>query len=154
MGCPHSPPASTIGLSAPEAEYVDRMLLTKGKEYVKVQLRNFKAYTRYIDDMGTESADIPSKTDYFDMDVIRTATCPPDESIDLLAYTFTPSPSGMSVSFKNKQSNFPVLLIRYPGYHHLLSTGTRKVTHHSAPTTSSRALAITDPFNGAPRLTT
>jgi hypothetical protein len=116
MGCPHSPPASTIGLSAPEAEYVDRMLLTKGKEYVKVQLRNFKAYTRYIDDMGTESADIPSKTDYFDMDVIRTATCPPDESIDLLAYTFTPSPSGMSVSFKNKQSNFPVLLIRYPGH--------------------------------------
>lgn len=116
MGSPHSPPASTIGLSAPEADYVDRMIQLKGKDYVRMQLRNFKTYTRYIDDMGTESAEIPSKTNYFDMEVIRTASCPPDESIDLLAYTFMPSPNGMSVSFKNKQANFPVLLIRYPSH--------------------------------------
>jgi hypothetical protein len=116
MGCPHSPPASTIALSAPEADYVDRMLLLKGKDYVRLRLRNFKSYTRYIDDMGTESTEIPSKTDYFDMDVIKTGSCPPDETIDLLAYSFAPSPNGMSVSFKNKQANFPVLLIRYPGH--------------------------------------
>lgn len=66
--------------------------------------------------MGTETKEIPSSTDYFNMEVIRTASCPPDESIDLLAYTFTPAPNGMSVSFKNKQANFPVLLIRYPGH--------------------------------------
>ena len=116
MGSPHSPPASTIGLSAPEADYVDRMIQLKGKDYVRMQLRSFKTYTRYIDDMGTESAEIPSKRNYFDMEVIRTASCPPDESIDLLAYTFMPSPNGMSVSFKNKQANFPVLLIRYPSH--------------------------------------
>ena len=33
----------------------------------------------------------------------------------ILAYTFMPSPKGI-VSFKNKQANFPVLLIRYPSH--------------------------------------
>jgi hypothetical protein len=116
MGSPHSPPAATIGLSAPEADYVDRVLAQKGPVYVKVHLRNFKAYTRYIDDMGTESTEIPTKTDYFNMDVIRTASCPPEPSVDLLAYKFTKAPHGMLVSFKDKQANFPVLLIRYPGH--------------------------------------
>jgi hypothetical protein len=66
--------------------------------------------------MGHEFDEIPSRDDYFGMEIVRTGECPPQETIDLLSYNFKPRAGGMEVSFKNKQANFPVLLIRYPSH--------------------------------------
>lgn len=116
MGAPHSGPAANLGLSYAECTYVDRQLATHGPEYVRRKLKNFMHYTRYIDDMGTEFADIPSTTDYFGMAIVNTGHCPPDPTIDLLSYTFQRVGGALTIHFKNKQKAFPILLVRFPGH--------------------------------------
>lgn len=115
MGAPHSPPAATLGLSAAEVRYVDKMLGSYGAEIVKRDLFNFRTNLRYIDDLGTESDSIPSKDEYYNMDIVRVASCPPEPSIDLLSFKFTKLASGpLQVTLRDKQISFPILLTRYP----------------------------------------
>lgn len=80
------------------------------------ELRNFSPYLRFIDDLAHEFPDIPSKDDYYGMDIVCTGSAPPAESVDLLSYNFRVTPEFLRVAFKNKQKGFPILLIRYPSH--------------------------------------
>ena len=117
MGAPHSPPASNLGLSAAEVRYVDRILGTYGAEIVKRDLFNFMTNLRYIDDLATESDSLPTKEEYYNMEVVRVASCPPEPSIDLLSFKFTKLSSGpLQVTLRDKQVTFPILLTRFPSH--------------------------------------
>lgn len=116
MGGPASGPAANLALVSAERSFVDRMLSTHGRDAVRAVFNNFYAYVRYIDDMASSTPSIPSRDDYYGMDLVRTGAVPPDRSTDFLCFTFTKhNELPLEVSLKNKQDKFPLLLCRFPG---------------------------------------
>jgi len=117
MGCEPSAPAANLALAAREMKWVSSLDVRKLPHHGK-----FLSYGRYIDDLassvpliqksGKPGIDFP---DYYGMDIVITGSTKDQERVDFLSYTFHRNhPEKMRISLKDKQTTFPILLIRYP----------------------------------------
>ena len=117
MGCEPSAPAANLALAAREMKWVCSLDVRKLPHHGK-----FLCYGRYIDDLassvpliqrhGRPGVDFP---DYYGMDIVITGSTKDHETVDFLSYTFHRNhPEKMRISLKDKQTTFPILLIRYP----------------------------------------
>ena len=117
MGCEPSAPAANLALAAREMKWVNSLKPTQLSHYGK-----FLCYGRYIDDLASsslliEKQGVPGKTfpDYYGMDIVVTGSTLTDDTVDFLSYTFHHQLANkMRISHKDKQTTFPILLIRYP----------------------------------------
>lgn len=126
MGGPASGPASNLGLAAAERRFVLRCVAEEGAAVIKVIYNNFHIYCRYIDDMSSQFNEVPTKEDYYGMELVETGQVPPDNATDFLCFTFSARPGlHLDVSFKNKQEKFPLLLVRFPGSISTISDSSR-----------------------------
>ena len=117
MGCEPSAPAANLALAAREMKWVTSLKPSELSHYGK-----FIYYGRYIDDLASSSPlikehGVPGKTfpDYYGMDIVVTGSTHTHDSVDFLSYTFHRRlDDKMRISLKDKQTTFPILLIRYP----------------------------------------
>jgi len=119
MGAPHSPPTANLALAAAEVKYVDRTLELLGSQRVRKDLYNFSSCCRYIDDLASETDNVPTADDYYGMEIVKVESVPPSMSIGYLSFQFTLAPNRrdpLTLQLKDKQQVFPILLIRYPSH--------------------------------------
>jgi len=112
MGSEPAQPIANLALAHREILWIDDLL--RRNIDIKYLFSNFKHYTRYIDDMASDTPLIPNN--YFDMPLVKTGSTDTDPTVDYLIFTFVRRQNqSLLATIKEKQRHFPIPLIRYPG---------------------------------------
>jgi len=115
MGENASPPFSTMYLYSKERDFVEKLIMQHGEDFVLREYDGFKFTSRFIDDRisNLPESKLPSAVDY---DGLELACAGKGRDVNYLGVRYQVDSSSQSVKFtiNDKQKFFPCNLVRFP----------------------------------------